>query len=87
MCYYMYPYLKQISWFIIAVLIVHKFSAYNFFNPIKKGFMKYNVALLGGAPLHLFLSMSQAAHLDAIFVMLKLNIWTPRWTFEPIIGF
>ena len=49
--------------------------------------MKYNVALLGGAPLHLFLSMSQAAHLDAIFVMLKLNIWTPRWTFEPIIGF
>ena len=40
--------------------------------------MKYNVALLGGAPLHLFLSMSKAAHLDAIFVMLKLNIWTPR---------
>lgn len=49
--------------------------------------MKYNVALLGGAPQHLFLSMSQAAHLDGIFVMLRLNIWTQRGMFEPIIGF
>ena len=49
--------------------------------------MKYNVTLLGGAPLHLFLNMSQAAHLDGIFVMLKLNIWTPRWTFQPITEF
>ena len=49
--------------------------------------MKYNVTLLGGAPLHLFLSMSQAAHLDGIFVMLRLNIWTQWGMFEPIIGF